>query len=213
MATGPYNRILSAHTAACPSPASPANLVHSCIQKAQLLPLTLPLGFEVTLALDLSQDPKTMRGEPGCCGRARHAHTHQRWRLQQGRASQLASGWCPVPAVPGAAWGLTVSLSGRPAAVQPEAAGNLTALFWECDGAPGCLAAAEISAPLVSRMFSSPLMIRQSSVIMQSSEPLMARLRVLITAVVVLKWKLPINRVYFSPLMQRPSFLLSFTGP
>lgn len=56
------------------------------------------------------------------------------------------------------------SVAGSPAAaVQPEAAGNRAALFWDCDGAPGRLAAAEISAPLVDVLFAFPPMIRQSS--------------------------------------------------
>ena len=71
-----------------------------------------------------------------------------------------------------------------------EASGNRAVLFWDGDGAPGRLAAAEISAPLGCVLFASPLMIRQSSVRMPSSEPLMAHLRVLIAVVVLLKWGL-----------------------
>lgn len=41
----------------------------------------------------------------------------------------------------------------------------------------------------------------------------MACLRVLIAAVVTLKWDLAINSLYFSPLMQWPSFLLSLMWP
>lgn len=39
-------------------------------------------------------------------------------------------------------------------------------LFWECAAAPGRLAAAEILAPRVSTLLSSPLMIRRGSAIM-----------------------------------------------
>lgn len=135
--------------------------------------------------------------------------------LQQGRACWQAAQQCLVAAVPTLPTPLrhlgldSVSLAGSPAAVQREAAGNPAALFWERAGAPGCLAAAEISAPLVSTLFfSSPLMIRQSSVITQSSEPRMVHLRVLIAAAVTLKWDLAINHVHWSPLMPRPAFSL-----
>lgn len=55
-----------------------------------------------------------------------------------------------------------------------------------------------MSVPLVSALFFSTLMIRQSSVITRSSEPPMVYLRVLMAAVVMLKWDLAINGLYFS---------------
>ncbi|KAF6094678.1 hypothetical protein HJG60_011788 [Phyllostomus discolor] len=80
-----------------------------CVQK------TRPLAWDVRVppALQLSQDAEVMGGEPACHGRARPARTHRRRGLQQGRASQLASGRRPVPAVPRVTWALTLSPSPR----------------------------------------------------------------------------------------------------
>lgn len=105
------------------------------------------------------------------------------------------------------------SVAGSPAAaVQPEAAGNRAALFWDCDGAPGRLAAAEISAPLVDVLFAFPPMIRQSSNHHTKFRTTDGASECLIIAVVVLlKWGRAINNLYFSPWLQQPSFLLSLT--
>lgn len=205
-----YGHILSECAAACPAfralvhqppppsgpsftslpshqPGSPTS-----IPKTQPQPAPPCLGFEGPLSLKVSQDPKG---------------TGWGWRTRVPRESQP----CPHSPEPapllgqGPTAGIWVELgpscfwrclrldsgclTGSPAMVH-EASGNRAVLFWDGDGAPGRLAAAEISAPLVCVLFASPLMIRQSSVRMPSSEPLMAHLRVLIAVVVLLKWGL-----------------------
>lgn len=162
------------------------------------------------LTLKLSQDPEVTAGVVGeSQGATRESDvptlTRDGASSRAGPASWLLGGVQSqlFPTPPGAD-----SLSGSPAAEPPQAAGNWAVLFWERAAALGRLAAADILAPSVSTLF-SPLMIRQSSAIKLSSEPLMAYLRALMAAVATLKWDLAMNSLYFSPAMQKPLFLLS----
>lgn len=90
----------------CPSSASPATSLDDPKPSKDTVSAPTPspgIWGHPEGPLKLSQDPKGTGGESGCHRRARIACTHQTWHLQQGSASQLASGWSSVPAVPAAA--------------------------------------------------------------------------------------------------------------
>lgn len=114
----------------------------SCSPHAPSDPCPPPcLGFEDTLTLEFSGEPPPaptqVMEEARVPRESQTRRTHHRWRSSKsGPASWLLDSEESLLTPTPRCWGLdSVSLAGRPAAVRPEAAGNLAGLFWECDGA------------------------------------------------------------------------------